>query len=81
MIVCAAIRFIYSVGDDSESMVICGRRHGDIFKIWANIKPEIRNNKIQEVQGFIDDKCNFLDRIAAHKHFIETNQGDRKSVV
>lgn len=76
MIVCAAIRYTF-INDKNEevSEMICGHRHGDCIKIWGKyIKPHIVQ-KIQEVQGFMTDKGNFIDRIAARKHFIECKQG------
>ena len=76
MIICAAIRFTFiNKCNEEESIVICGRRHGDCFRIWDKIDPSLKQTKIQEVQGFIDNKGRFMDRIAARKHFVECKQG------
>ena len=75
MIICAAVRFTVVNNDgDEDSIMVCGHRHPNCFKVWRYIQPHIKS-VIQEVQGFMTDKGDFLDRISARKHFVECGQG------
>lgn len=75
MIVCAAIRFtVINSNNEEDSIMVCGYRHSQCFKIWGYIRPNMKT-VIQEVQGFMTDKGDFLDRISARKHYVECGQG------
>ena len=80
MIICAAIKFTFiDIEDKEQSIMICGYRHSDCFSIWYKFIIKQNCKKlIQNVQGFMDDKGNFLNRIDARNHFIECNQGTPK---
>ena len=51
--------------------VYTGHRHPDIIRIMVDLGLP---TPIKGVQGFVDDKGQFLDRIAAAKHTLECGQ-------
>lgn len=67
MIVQAAIQY-------QGNQTYTGHRHADVIRtmICAGLEPPIGPSN--SVQGFIDDKGNFLDRIEAGKHALECGQ-------
>ena len=72
MIVCAAIKITNDLNDD-ESIMICGLRHGDCFKMIKHLE-ERWKRKRGVIQGFMNHKGEFLDRLEAYKHAIECGQ-------
>lgn len=65
MILAAAIK--YHIKDSNKDVVLCGARHGDIFKQMEllGLEPQKPN---REMQGFIDHNGNFLNRKEALEH-------------
>lgn len=68
MIICAAIK----IEVEDSSLVICGRRHGDCFEIKAQLADKWKHGKV--TQGFIDNKGEFHDRLAAYIHAKDCGQ-------
>jgi hypothetical protein len=67
MIVCSAIK-------SCTGEIISGRRHADCIRTMAESgKYKLPVTK-DAIQGFLDDKGNFLDRLEARKHFLESGQ-------
>lgn len=55
-----------------DGVIYIGKRHADIIHdmvVIHNLPPPIKG-----VQGFVDDKGNFLDRYAALVHFVNHGQ-------
>lgn len=62
MIICAAIK--------RENLICVGKNHAEIIQNYF----AVHQQKIGGVQGFIDDKGNFLDRKAARIEALNCNQ-------
>ena len=83
MILAAAIKF--KIEKTNEEVVLCGARHGDVFRQLEPLgfKPQSGYKEIE--QGFIDQYNNFLTRDEAFEHAKEIGQlcasivGDRKT--
>ena len=63
MVVQSAIKY--------RGRIYTGRRHPDIIRDLTN-----RGFKtpISGIQGFLDDRGNFLDRVEARQHFLDCGQ-------
>jgi hypothetical protein len=73
MIICAAIKLVYRDYDESEQeLIICGHRHSNCFEIIKKFDPLL--NRVNNIQGFINHKGEFLDRKEALKHALECGQ-------
>lgn len=72
MIICAAL-LVQVEGLDHTTIVPC-HRHGDGFKILADLgyAPKTKYKVLE--QGFINHKGEFLDRIEAFKRAVECGQ-------
>lgn len=72
MIICAAIKFI-SNENPLDTFVMCGLRHGNII---ANIQylDEKWWRNASKIQGFIDHRGIFMDRLQAFQHALECGQ-------
>ena len=66
MILASAIK--YKIHKTGEEVVLCGARHGDIFKQLKGLGFEAGKGYKQIAQGFIDHKNNFLTREEAYEH-------------
>ena len=66
MILAAAIKF--HIEKSGEDVVLCGARHGDIFKQVKQLGFEAKKGYKEIEQGFIDHKNNFLTRSEAYDH-------------
>lgn len=67
MIICAAIKIKYlDYDDDTQELIICGRRHGDCFQVIKRLAAQMT---LEHTQGFIDHTGKFLDRKEALEHF------------
>ena len=66
MIICAAIK------DTRTGAVFGGIRHGDIYSAMhdAGITPP----REKAIEGFLDEKGNFYDRIEAYDYVVEHHQ-------
>lgn len=72
MIICAAISLTYKNSkDELKGVIICGHRHRNCFDIMRHMDIA---TKVNETQGFIDHKGEFLDRKEAFKHVQEIGQ-------
>lgn len=77
MIVCAAIKVIneelYGVKlDKSEELIVCGHRHGDCWEVISQLSARWAGRK--KIEGFINHKGEFLDRVDALTHARECGQ-------
>ena len=72
MILAAAIKF--HINKTDSDVIMCGRRHPDIFKQLKLLGFEPRKGYQEIAQGFIDDKNNFLTREEAYDHAVECGQ-------
>ena len=72
MIVCSAIQF--RIESTNEEVVLCGLRHGDIFKQLKSLGFAPRKGYTEIEQGFVDDNNNFLNREDALIHAKECGQ-------
>lgn len=66
MILAAAIK--YRINKTKNIVVLCGVRHGDIFKQLEQLGLKENDNCEELEQGFIDTKNNFLTRKQAYEH-------------
>ena len=72
MILAAAVKFY--IEKTNEEVILCGHRHGDIFRQLGSLGFEPQNGYKEIEQGFIDDKNNFLTRKEAYLHAIDSWQ-------
>lgn len=72
MILAAAIKF--RIEKTNEEVILCGARHGDIFKQLKPLGFEPQKGYKEIEQGFIDHHNNFLTREEAFKHAKEIGQ-------
>ena len=72
MILAAAIKF--KIEKTNEEVVLCGARHGDVFKQLEPLGFGPQSGYKEIEQGFIDQYNNFLTREEAFKHAKETGQ-------
>lgn len=66
MILAAAIKF--EIEKTGKTVVLCGARHGDIFRQLKGLGFLPRVGYIEIEQGFIDHQNNFLNRKEAYEH-------------
>ena len=66
MILASAIKFRNT--ETNKEFVLCGARHGDIFKQLEDIGFAPKQGYEELDQGFIDHHNNFLTRSEAFKH-------------
>ena len=66
MILAAAIK--YKIESTSEEVILCGARHGDIFKQLEGLGFDPRTGYEEIEQGFIDHHNIFLTRKEAFEH-------------
>lgn len=66
MILAAAIK--YKIESTGKEVVLCGARHGDVFKQIEALGFEARKGYEEIDQGFIDHHNNFLTRKEAFEH-------------
>ena len=72
MIICAAIQVIFRsrVGNE-KTVIVPGWRHSSCWELMADLGvPADR----QEVEGFLDHKGAFLDRLEAFEHALQCGQ-------
>lgn len=67
MIIASAVKFT----KDEKEFVIIGKRHHNCFEIAYNAG---LRRPWTEVQGFVDDTFNFLDRRAAYRNAVNCGQ-------
>lgn len=65
MIICAAIKITQNIL--SQDLVVCGRRHGDCYRIVEELEAVWKEN-ISASEGFVDHNGNFLNREDALQH-------------
>ena len=61
---------IHNCTNIENGVVLCGFRHGHIIHQYFSITGK-RVPTVKSIQGFITTKNRFVDRIEAHKIFIE----------
>lgn len=66
MILASAIK--YRIEKTGQEVVLCGARHGDIFKQLDALGFDPRKGYEEIEQGFIDHHNRFLDRKQAYAH-------------
>lgn len=66
VILAAAVKF--HIEATGEEVVLCGRRHGDVFAQLKSLGFKPRKGYKELEQGFIDHKGNFLTREEAWEH-------------
>lgn len=66
MILAAAI--LYKIKKTEKAVVLCGARHGDIFKQIECMGFDPKDGYEEIEQGFIDNCNNFLTREEAFEH-------------
>lgn len=72
MIICAAISLTYKNKYNQQmGVIICGHRHCNCFATMQHMDIA---TKVNEVQGFINHKGEFLNRKEALAHAIECGQ-------
>lgn len=72
MILASAIKF--HILETDEDVILCGSRHGDIFKQIKYLGFEPKEGYVEEEQGFIDHHNNFLTREEALEHAFQCGQ-------
>ena len=71
MIICAAIEIIAN-NQAGTSEVICGRRHGDCYRIIKNLSDFWLGAK--KIEGFLTHEDEFLTRKEALQHAFQCGQ-------
>ena len=66
MILASAIKF--HILETDEEVILCGSRHGDIFKQLKYLGFEPREGYVEEAEGFIDQHNKFYTREEALEH-------------
>lgn len=66
MILASAIK--YKIEATGKGVVLCGARHGDVFKQLEALGFKAHKGYEEIEQGFIDHKNNFLTRKEAFEH-------------
>lgn len=72
MILASAIKF--KILETNEEVILCGARHGDVFKQLKYLGFEAKEGYVEEEQGFIDHHNNFLTREEALEHAHQCGQ-------
>lgn len=74
MIICAAIKYKVIRNDINrlDEFIICGTRHGNCWAIWNEMKNNFQ--KIEEVEGFVDENNTFFNRFEAYKIALANGQ-------
>lgn len=72
MILAAAIEF--EIEKTGKCVVLCGARHGDVFKQLKGLGFIPMNGYKEIEQGFIDNYGNFLTRKEAYEHAVTCGQ-------
>lgn len=73
MLVCAAIKLVNLQDNDKlNDSIICGLRHGDCFETLGNFNVKVGLSHI--IEGFIDNKGNFLNRKEAFLKAVDCGQ-------
>ena len=72
MILAAAIKF--KIEKTNKEVVLCGARHGDVFRQLQPLGFEAQKGYKEIEQGFIDHHNNFLTREEAFEHAKEIGQ-------
>lgn len=72
MILASAIKF--HIDKTNEEVILCGCRHGDIFRQLGLLGFEPQKEYKEIVQGFITDRNKFLTREEAYTHAIACGQ-------
>ena len=72
MIICAAIKIEHADNEGNllEPIIICGYRHGYIYKNFKYLDI----NRINDIQGFITHEGEFLNREEAYSHAYNCGQ-------
>ena len=76
MIVAAAIKFY--IENSKNEVVLCGVRHGDIYKQLQGLgfKPHIGYKEI--CQGFVSNTGEFMNREDSYRHAVISGQIEEK---
>ena len=72
MILASAIKF-YILNTDEE-VILCGARHGDVFKQIKGLGFEPKEGYVEETQGFIDHHNKFYTREEAFEYAYQCGQ-------
>ena len=72
MIISSAIKFF--IEKTGKEVILCGRRHGDIFMQLSLLGFKPRKGYKEVCQGFITDKGDFLTREQAFEHAKQCGQ-------
>ena len=70
MIIAAAIKFRIN----HNEVILCGVRHGDIFKQIELMGFKYDEDAIEIEDGFVTHTGNFLDRVSAYAHALYCGQ-------
>lgn len=66
MILASAIK--YKIEATGQEVILCGARHGDVFRQLKALGFKVRQGYEEIEQGFIDHHNNFLTRKEAFEH-------------
>lgn len=72
MIRASAIKF--HIIETNKDVILCGSRHGDIFKQLDALGFNPKEGYVEEEQGFIDEYNNFYTRPEALEHAYKCGQ-------
>lgn len=72
MILASAIKF--HILETNEEVILCGSRHGDVFKQLKYLGFEPKEGYVEEEQGFIDQHNKFYTREEALEHAYQCGQ-------
>lgn len=71
MIICAAV--IFELEKDHKRVTVCGVRHSDCYQQMVDLGFSYKDFD-EIIQGFVDDKGQFYDRIEAFNHARDCHQ-------
>lgn len=79
MLVSAAVKVIF----DDKELIICGARHPYCYETIHNIKRmlNLKDTKVEYVDGFVDDFNIFYDRKRAYEKAMEYHQLSTTTIV
>lgn len=79
MILASAIK--YYIESTGEEVVLCGPRHGDIFKQLQGLGFDPKKGYKELEQGFVTHDGRFLDRVEAFNYAKEIGQISEKIIL
>lgn len=78
MLVCSAVKF--KIDKTNEEVILCGVRHGDVYKQLMDLGFEPRVGYTELEDGFLDNTGRFFNRHDAMIYAIASGQASEESI-